>query len=72
MHLYCAYGKCGMPYVFLAIVSHALRSTNFQQSIMSSHVVGNRQGTIGFDDFTMCAIKLKNIIGNGFSIYSLS
>ena len=66
------YGKSGMPYVILAIVSHALRSTNFQQSIMSSHVVGNRQGTIGFDDFIMCAIKLKNIIGNGFSIYSLS
>ena len=24
---------------------------------------GNRQGTLGFDDFIMCAIKMKSMIG---------
>ncbi|KAK2707785.1 hypothetical protein QYM36_015477 [Artemia franciscana] len=30
---------------------------------------GNKQGSLSFDDYLMCAIKLKNMIGLVFSVY---
>lgn len=45
----------------------ALHATGYR---LNYHVVnalvlryGNRQGTLGFDDFIQCAIKLKTMIG---------
>lgn len=59
------YGKVsfhdGQPYNLIIIqvscVLPKIKRSFFQ-------CLGNRQGTLGFDDFIMCAIKLKNIIGN--------